>query len=668
MLLILIIMTSKKKTKIKKKNTKIKKSTITMNHFFNNNISKIIDELGKTSKNTFNHYLFCYKYFLLYKNKVYDEVFIDTVKNKTFDKDIINNLIDVKFKTYFDLFQKDFNKYVLNNDILYQHIKNLKLDIDNVNFMNTYTNLIANCILVDKIDISSPNLLFLYEENIYSILYGFYYYKYCDVKNGLINKKPISVAFDDNFKKHVMKTEKPIKFITVTNKKDILNNYLKYKDQNKDEDKEDNNLQSEQNIIGKLVYSTIKFKKTSSDIINNTMNKTYQAIKSYYALKELGKKASKPKYIKEQFYSIIFCGKTIKDFIDKKKNKENNEENNKENKNDNINMNNNTAKKIKNKDKIKLSYGKDIKHNWFEYFNEELESSTPLLLIRKPSILKDKNIKLKQIEIIKVAKNIYKVHYKFDKEKTEIKDENSVKLSEIASIDLGMVNLMTIHDPSGKQRILKGGHLICINEYYNKKIAETQSKRDKEINEKRKEYFDNEMKLLNDMRLRKLKGKMNEIVSKLKELYSHKKLIVIGYNEGWKNKVNMGNKNNRKFYEIPYAKLISKMQNAFEATTKIEVINESYTSICDALGNEEVKKHDMYKGNRIKRGLFSSSVGKLINADLNGAINILRKYAENKYNKIKGEGLCNPERIKLTNKSKMNLTKSQDQQVIHKSV
>ena len=53
---------------------------------------------------------------------------------------------------------------------------------------------------------------------------------------------------------------------------------------------------------------------------------------------------------------------------------------------------------------------------------------------------------------------------------------------------------------------------------------------------------------------------------------------------------------------------------------------ESYTFKCDSLAFEEVKCHDTYKGSRIKRGLFLSSLGKAINADINGALNILRKY------------------------------------------
>lgn len=73
-----------------------------------------------------------------------------------------------------------------------------------------------------------------------------------------------------------------------------------------------------------------------------------------------------------------------------------------------------------------------------------------------------------------------------------------------------------------------------------------------------------------------------------------------------------------------------------ERKTIIAEINEAYTLKCDALWNEEICKHEEYLEKCVKRGLFSSSVKKLINADLNSEINILRKYTEYKYNKIKG--------------------------------
>jgi putative transposase len=88
----------------------------------------------------------------------------------------------------------------------------------------------------------------------------------------------------------------------------------------------------------------------------------------------------------------------------------------------------------------------------------------------------------------------------------------------------------------------------------------------------------------------------------------------------------MGRKNNEKFLSIPHSKLIQYIKYRAELNG-IEVIlhEESYTSKCDALALEPVKKHTRYLGKRINRGLFQSSTGKLINADVNGALNILRK-------------------------------------------
>jgi putative transposase len=58
---------------------------------------------------------------------------------------------------------------------------------------------------------------------------------------------------------------------------------------------------------------------------------------------------------------------------------------------------------------------------------------------------------------------------------------------------------------------------------------------------------------------------------------------------------------------------------------EVVVVEESYTSKCDHLALEPMCHHDEYMGRRIKRGLFVSSTGKQLNADINGAIGILRK-------------------------------------------
>ena len=81
---------------------------------------------------------------------------------------------------------------------------------------------------------------------------------------------------------------------------------------------------------------------------------------------------------------------------------------------------------------------------------------------------------------------------------------------------------------------------------------------------------------------------------------------------------------------------------------------ESYTSKCDSLSFESLKKHDNYNGERITRGLFKSSTNKNINADLNGAINIMRKKLNLK--EIKGERLYNPIVMKIITPQRIKLS------------
>jgi putative transposase len=130
------------------------------------------------------------------------------------------------------------------------------------------------------------------------------------------------------------------------------------------------------------------------------------------------------------------------------------------------------------------------------------------------------------------------------------------------------------------------------------------------------------------------------------EIYEDKEQIIVGYNESWKTKVRMGKTNNRKFYSIPYLLLIKKLISKAEKLKKnIVITKESYTSKCDSLNLEEICYHEKYDGERKKRGLFISKKRKLINADLNGAINIMRKKI--KLEEIKGLNICNPRILKI---------------------
>ena len=182
--------------------------------------------------------------------------------------------------------------------------------------------------------------------------------------------------------------------------------------------------------------------------------------------------------------------------------------------------------------------------------------------------------------------------------------------------------------------------------YFNDKIDKLKSTA-KKINGK---YTTRQIRNLLQRRENKITHYFNLVVKWLSEQYKNKRIIV-GYNLNWKKNVNMGATNNQRFYQIPFCKLINKLESKMKEKGKEIVMNEeSYTSKCDSLALEDIKKQEKYSGERKKRGLFQSSMGLLINADLNGAINIMRKYLARKgmyIDDIKGDGLFNPKRINV---------------------
>lgn len=102
--------------------------------------------------------------------------------------------------------------------------------------------------------------------------------------------------------------------------------------------------------------------------------------------------------------------------------------------------------------------------------------------------------------------------------------------------------------------------------------------------------------------------------------------LVVGLNEYWKQGSNIGKKNNQNFLSLPHKQFIDQLVYKCEEIG-IEVIltEEAYTSKIDHFIGEEMKHHDKYAGRRVHRGLYRSSTGILINADLNGALGIMRK-------------------------------------------
>ena len=90
---------------------------------------------------------------------------------------------------------------------------------------------------------------------------------------------------------------------------------------------------------------------------------------------------------------------------------------------------------------------------------------------------------------------------------------------------------------------------------------------------------------------------------------------------------NIGKRNNQNFVGIPFGIFKRKLKSKCEQLGIVyNSIEESYSSKCSFLDNEIIGYHDIYLGSRIKRGLFKTSIGILVNADVNGAANILRKF------------------------------------------
>ena len=105
--------------------------------------------------------------------------------------------------------------------------------------------------------------------------------------------------------------------------------------------------------------------------------------------------------------------------------------------------------------------------------------------------------------------------------------------------------------------------------------------------------------------------------------------IKIGHNKYWKQEINIGKRNNQNFVFVPFNTLISMISYKCKLEgINAKIVEESYTSKCSFLDNEKLSKHDSYKGNRSKRGLFKTESGAIINADINGAFNIIRKSKE----------------------------------------
>ena len=207
-----------------------------------------------------------------------------------------------------------------------------------------------------------------------------------------------------------------------------------------------------------------------------------------------------------------------------------------------------------------------------------------------------------------------------------LKEDNENYLS----IDLGINNLCACTSNVTTSFLIDGKKLKQINQKYNKYKGKLQSKLPKN------KHWSNKLSDITKKRNFRINNYLHNTSAYIMNhaVSNNINTIIIGYSNGWKQDINIGRINNQKFTEIPFYKLIQLIQ--YKAKLKgIRVIlqEESYTSKASFLDNDEIPIYNKNKpinykfsGKRVNRGLYKTASGLSVNADINGSLNILRKY------------------------------------------
>ena len=260
-------------------------------------------------------------------------------------------------------------------------------------------------------------------------------------------------------------------------------------------------------------------------------------------------------------------------------------------------------------------------------YSNSFKKNHKKISIKIPPILLDKNIK--EIRIIsKFNARFFEVQYTY---KVQEQQRNLDKNHALA-IDFGINNLATCVTSKGRSFIIDGKKLKSINQWFNKENARLQSIKDKQKYGKKPTL---RQKYLYSSRNNKVNDYMSKTARKIINycLENNIGTLICGYNETFQRNSNIGKANNQTFVNIPFGKLREKLEYLCKLySLRFVEQEESYTSKSsffdmDILPKFEVDKPQPYSflGKRIKRGLYQTSKGYIFNADVNGALNILRK-------------------------------------------
>ena len=220
----------------------------------------------------------------------------------------------------------------------------------------------------------------------------------------------------------------------------------------------------------------------------------------------------------------------------------------------------------------------------------------------------------------------------------------------VASIDLGLDNLvaLTSNQPGFTPLLINGRPLKSINQFYNKRKARLQSQL------KGSRPTSPRLQRLTRCRNQKVDNYLHHASRMIVDLLTAKQIgtLVIGKNAQWKTEIELGKQTNQNFVNIPHSRLIEMLEyKARLVGVTVIVTEESYTSRSNFLGLDlipvygKTEKEPVFTGKRIKRGLYKTSTGQLINSDVNASYNILRKAIPNAFSNGIGSCVVQPRRV-----------------------
>ena len=260
-------------------------------------------------------------------------------------------------------------------------------------------------------------------------------------------------------------------------------------------------------------------------------------------------------------------------------------------------------------------------------FSNSFKKTHKSVEITIPPILLDKTIK--EIRIIpKANARFFEIQYIYEAECIQ----RNLNTNNALALDLGINNLVTAVSNSGQSFIIDGKRLKSINQWFNKENARLQSIKDKQHFSRKPT---NRQKAVARNRNNKVNDYMNKTARRVIDycIINNIGTLVVGYNDTFQRNSHIGKQNNQNFVNIPYGQLRNKLEYLCKLNDIVFVKQEeSYTSKSSfwdkddlPVYNADNPKEYPFSGRRLHRGLYKMASGKTINADVNGALNIMRK-------------------------------------------